>query len=210
MTHSSIVPVTVGETQAYLYAGSGGVAAVAPEDGRLLWDTTDWKINIATVPSPVPLGDGRVFLSGGYDAGSMMIELAEAGEGLTHRSLFRLDAEVFGAAQQTPVYHEGHIFGVRPDGQLVCLTPEGRTRWASGAQHKYGLGPFMIADGLIFVMDDHGHLSVVEAVPDRFNLLAQAQVLDGHDSWGPMALAGGRLILRDLTRMVCLDVRAAG
>jgi outer membrane protein assembly factor BamB len=59
-------------------------------------------------------------------------------------------------------------------------------------------------------MNDEGHLSAVEAVPERFNLLAEAQVLDGHDSWGPMALAAGRLIVRDLTRMVCLDVRAQG
>jgi outer membrane protein assembly factor BamB len=37
-------------------------------------------------------------------------------------------------------------------------------------------------------------LSTTDAIPD------------GHDSWGPMALVGGRLILRDLTRMICLDV----
>jgi outer membrane protein assembly factor BamB len=47
----------------------------------------------------------------------------------------------------------------------------------------------------------------VEAKPDGYNQLAQAQVLNGHDSWGPMAMAGGRLIVRDLTRMVCLDIR---
>ena len=31
-------------------------------------------------------------------------------------------------------------------------------------------------------------------------------MLAGHDSWGAMALAAGRLIVRDLTRMECLDV----
>jgi len=36
--------------------------------------------------------------------------------------------------------------------------------------------------------------------------LAQAQVLKGRESWAPLALAGGRLIVRDLTRMVCLEV----
>ena len=47
--------------------------------------------------------------------------------------------------------------------------------------------------------------NIVEIEPN--NSPQQAQVLTGHDSWGPMAMAGGRLILRDLTRMVCLDVR---
>ena len=39
-----------------------------------------------------------------------------------------------------------------------------------------------------------------------YEQLAQAQVLPGNVSEGPMALAGGRLIVRDSTRMVCLDV----
>jgi len=55
-------------------------------------------------------------------------------------------------------------------------------------------------------MDDHGELTLAEATPDGYVQLAQAQVLDGHDSWGPMALVHGRLIVRDLTRMKCLDV----
>jgi outer membrane protein assembly factor BamB len=63
-----------------------------------------------------------------------------------------------------------------------------------------------VADGKILVMDDNGGLTMAKAGPEAFGLLAQAKVLDGHDSWGPMAIAGGRLIVRDLTRMVCLDL----
>ena len=40
----------------------------------------------------------------------------------------------------------------------------------------------------------------------NLHLLAQSQVLKGRESWAPLALAGGRLIARDLTRMACLDV----
>ncbi len=57
-------------------------------------------------------------------------------------------------------------------------------------------------------MNDTGLLTLASATPDGYKQLAQAQVLNGHDSWGPMAMAGGRLILRDLTTMVCLDVSA--
>ena len=64
----------------------------------------------------------------------------------------------------------------------------------------------LIADGLLYVLNDSGLLTLVEAVPDAYKPLSQAQVLTGHDAWGPLALAGGRLIARDLTRMVCLDV----
>jgi outer membrane protein assembly factor BamB len=65
----------------------------------------------------------------------------------------------------------------------------------------------MIADGLIFVMGPDGLLVLVEAAPEAYRELAGAQVA-GKESWGPMALAGGRLIVRDISRLVCLDVRA--
>lgn len=64
MTHVSVVPMRFADRDLFVYCGKGGVAGIAAEDGQLLWDTTDWKINIATVPSPVPLSDGKIFCPG--------------------------------------------------------------------------------------------------------------------------------------------------
>lgn len=206
MTHSSIVPMEFAGRRFFVYCGSGGVVGVDATSGETLWTTKEWKIRIANVPTPVLVGDGRIFFSGGYEAGALMLALRDDGGELKAETLFRLSADVFGSAQQTPIFYEGHIYGVRPDEQLVCLDQGGRVRWASGAAHKFGIGPYMIADGLIFVMNDSGLLSVVEAAPGGYKLLDRADLLDGHDSWAPMALASGRMILRDLTRMVCVDL----
>ena len=70
MTHSSIMPMEFAGRKMYVYCGKGGVAGVSADDGSLLWDTTDWKISIATVPSPVILPEGKIFLSGGYNSGA--------------------------------------------------------------------------------------------------------------------------------------------
>ena len=206
MTHSSIVPMKFDGQRMYVYCGSGGVVGISPEDGSILWKTTDWNIRIATVPSPLVIGDGKIFLSGGYNAGSLMLQLKKSEGKITAETLFRLKPKVFGSAQQTPILFEGHIYGVRPDGQLVCLDLDGNPVWNSGPAHRFGLGPYMIGNGLIYVMDDDGLLTLAEATPDGYQQFSQAQVLSGHDAWGPMAMVGGRLILRDLTRMVCLDV----
>ena len=64
---------------------------------------------------------------------------------------------------------------------------QGNVVWSSGPQHRFGIGPYLIADGLIYVLDDDGKLTLAEAAA-RVPQLAQAQVLDGHDAWGPMAL----------------------
>jgi outer membrane protein assembly factor BamB len=207
MTHSSITPMEVAGQRTYVYCAKRGVVGVSATDGKLLWDTDQWKIGIAMVPSPVVVGEGRVFLSGGYDAGSLMLKVDSGGGTFSVTPAFRLKPAVFGATQHTPVLYQDHLFGVRPNGEMVCLDLNGNMVWASGGKYAFGLGPFMIADGLLFAMNDSGLLTLMEATPSGFRPLAQAKVLEGHDSWAPMALAGGRLIARDMTRMVCLDVR---
>ncbi|HUU95813.1 MAG TPA: PQQ-binding-like beta-propeller repeat protein [Phycisphaerae bacterium] len=207
MTHCSIMPMDFAGRRMYVYCASGGVAGIDAANGAILWQTTDWRINIAAIPTPVILGDGRIFLAGGYNSGCMLLELKQQDGKIVPSTVFRLKPNVFGSDQQTPIFYEGHIYGVIPGGQLACLTLDGKQVWTSGSQHRFGLGPYMIAGGMIYVMNDTGLLSLVEASPAGFKLLAEAQVLHGHDSWGPMALAGGKLILRDLTNMVCLDVR---
>ena len=206
MTHSSIMPMEGQSEHMYVYCANNGVVGISAKDGRILWETTSWKISIATVPSPLILPEGRIFLSGGYNAGSLMLQVTNEQSHWQCRTLFKLDPDVFGATQHTPIFYENHIYGVRPDGHLVCLDLDGKTVWASQGNDHFGLGPFLLADGLIFAMNDAGLLRLIEATPEKYRRLAEARVLNGRESWGPMALADGRLYARDLTRLVCLDV----
>ena len=206
MTHSSVMPMEFAGRRFYVYCGSGGVAGVAAKDGALLWDTTDWKISIATIPSPLVLDGGKIFLCGGYNAGSLMLQLNDDNGTLAPKVQFRLAPEIFGATQHTPVQHDGLLYGVRPNGQFVCLTLNGEVRWAGPSADDFGLGSFLLADGLIFALNDSGKLALLEAIPARYHPLAQAQVLQGRESWAPMALVNGRLFVRDFTRLACLDV----
>lgn len=208
MTHSSVVPIEFGGRRQYVWCASGGVVGVSATDGALLWELTDWQIRIANVPTPVPVGDGRLFLSGGYNAGAMMLQLTEENGQIKPVVEFKLAPEVFGSPQHTPIFYEGYLYGVRPDEQLVCLDLDGKVVWTSGSTTKFGLGPYTIVNGLIYVMDDHGQLTLAEATPTAYVPLAEADVLDGIDAWGPMAVAANRLVLRDLTKMICLDISA--
>lgn len=208
MTHSSIMPMDFAGRRLYVYCASKGVVGVDAKGGKLLWETPDWKISIATVPSPLPLPDGKIFLTGGYGAGSLMLQLEDKDGKLTTKALFKLPPEVFGATQHTPILKDGYLYGARADGRFVCLGLDGKVVWASGPGETFGLGSFLIADDLIFALNDSGKLRLMEASPSRFNLLGESQPLTNRESWAPMALAGNRLLLRDLTRLVCLDVSA--
>ena len=214
MTHSSIVPMEFAGKRFYIYCGgssdAGGVVGVCAEDGQVLWKTDEWKVR-TNVPMPVVVGADRVFLSAGYgqyDCGCTMLRLTESGGKITVSSEFVHPTSVFGTMQQTPILYDGHLFGVRMDKQLVCLDLQGNVVWTSTSANTFGSGPYTIADGLLYLLDDSGVLTIVEPSPAGYNQLAQAEVLDGVECWGPMAIASGRLILRDLTRLVCLDIAA--
>ena len=126
MTHSSVMPMEFAGQRMYVYCGSGGVAGVSAKDGALL-GTHRLENQHRHRAIALVLDGGRIFLSGGYNAGSLMLQLKEDNGKLVPQVAFKLAPEVFGATQHTPIYHDGHIFGVRPDGQFVCLDLSGKS-----------------------------------------------------------------------------------
>jgi outer membrane protein assembly factor BamB len=214
MTHSSIAHMEWQGKSTYVYCTTGGVVGVAAQDGRLLWEYPGWTISPAIVPTPVILDGNRIFLTGGYKAGSLILEIGEDEDGAPVPAvLARLDCRTFGSEQHTPIFFEDCIYSVltRNAGpnreQLVCLSHEGAPLWTSGAKRLFELGPFVVADGKLLLMNDAGVLTMVRPAANGYEELARAQIFDGHEAWGPMAVAGGRLLARDLKRLVCLDLR---
>jgi outer membrane protein assembly factor BamB len=208
MTHASVMTMDFGGQRSYVYCGSGGVAAISTS-GDLMWDSTAWPTTFATCPSPLGLPEGRIFLCSGYGrkVGSLVLQVKSSGDQMAVDQAYTLTPTEFNSEQQTPILLDNHLFGVRKrGGQLVCLKLDGEEQWNSGKDH-FGHGPYLVADGLIFVMDNNGVLTVATATPDGYQRLAQHEIFaDGHDAWGPMAMVEGRLIVRDMTRMVCLDM----
>jgi len=213
MTHSSIVPMTYAGERFYIYCGgstsSGGVVGVSVQDGRVLWKNEQWCIR-TNVPAPVVVGPDRIFVSAGYGQakyGCAMLRLVQEQGQIQAKVEFLHPTKVFGTMQQTPILYQGHLYGVGMDKQLICLDLEGQVQWTSTSANKFGFGPYMIANDKLYVVDDSGVLTLVEASPARYSPLAQTQLFaDAVETWAPLAMASGRLIVRDLTRMICVDM----
>jgi len=212
MTHSSVTPVKFQDKKLYAYCASAGVVGVNAEDGRIEFEIPQWKVSMANVPSPLPLPGDRLLFTGGYGAGAMCVELRGQGAKIIPEVVFRLPPEIFGAEQQTPIFYNGYVYGILPvSSQLCCLNLEGKQVWTSGAKNRFGLGPFVIADGMILALADNGTLNFIEATETGYKPLGKAALFEhGHEAWGPMALSGGKLFARDLTHLACFDLREVG
>jgi outer membrane protein assembly factor BamB len=211
ISHGSVVPMDFEGRRCYVYGASGGVVGIAADDGAILWECTDWPVQFANCPSPVILPGGRVFLSNGYgtSGGSLMLQIEAANGQILAKTVFELSSREFGCEIHTPILLDDHLYGVRKwgRGQMACLDARGKELWNSG-DDSFGQGPYLLADGLLVALQEDGILTLAEASPAEYKRLASHPVIpDANEAWGPMAIAGGRLILRDLSRMFCLDLR---
>jgi outer membrane protein assembly factor BamB len=217
MSHSSIVPWIFGGVKMYVYSAFGGVFAVGADgenEGRILWQTSQWNHEVVA-PSPVCMDDGKVFLTAGYGAGAMVLQVTGNG-GLFNVEVLHEYTPKDGLAseQQTPVVFDGHFLGILPKdagplrNQLACYHPSDFTRviWSSGQDKRFGLGPYIIADNKMFILSDDATLTIARPSTSEYIELDSYRILEGHDAWGPLALADGYMVLRDSKTMVCIDL----
>lgn len=218
MSHSSIIPYTIHGKDMFVYCAIGGIVGVSAhgsDAGIVQFETNLWNKNVVA-PSPVYLGDGRLFVTSGYGAGSIMLDIRLENGMYTVEEIMQVKPEEgIASEQQTPLYYDGRLFSIMPKdagplrNQFVCYDPGDISKliWSSGAENRYGLGPYLIADGKFFILSDEGVLTIMEATARAPVLLSQTKILNGHDAWGPMAIVNGRLLARDSRRLVCVDVR---
>jgi len=203
MTHASVMPAQIGGKKVYVYPASGGVVGIDASNGSIVFKYPGWTVNTANVPTPVPVGNDRIFLTGGYGAGSMMLSV----KGGTPAQVWKIPQNVFGSHQHTPIFYQNHLFGVSMDQQFVCLDLQGKRVWESGHTARFGIGPYMLADGKFYLLSDDGTFVMAQATTSGYQELARAKVLTGHDAWAPLALADGKMVMRDRDTMICLDVK---
>jgi len=209
MSHASVMPAVIGGVKQYLYGTLAGPVGVAAAGGKLLWSYPR-KFNVAVAPSHVSCGDDCVFMTASYDAGSVMVRVRKAGAAFRAEPVFDMVRNEWNSEVHTPIVYRNHMFAVgkKKRGLFTCLGCDGKEIWTSEGKASFGLGSFLLADGMFFVLDGNsGKLRLLDAGATSYTELASAQVLSGEEVWGPMALSGGKLVLRSLTEMICLDVR---
>jgi len=201
--------MTLSGKKMYAYIGEGGVCGVSAEEadrGALLWETSGWQPSVVA-PSPVQVSTNQAFMCAGYGAGGAMLRVDRQGDKWTATITEQYKPNSgLSSEQQTPIFYKNMLISILPkDGggnrnKIVCYLPSNlRTPvWSSAADERFGYGPYMIINNLLFAFTDEGGLYVYEIMQQSMKLLKKQQIIEnGKDAYGPLAYANGILIVRD-------------
>jgi DNA-binding beta-propeller fold protein YncE len=205
---SSPVIRTIGGVAGVLYVANDRVAFLDPEQGIPLWEFTGWKCG-GSPPTPTVLPDGnRVFITGGSNAGSVMIEILKSENRFSVRELWRI---ADGAAGQPAIFYDGRLYGdLEGTGGFSAIDPaNGKIVFAVSPTTAAGHGAVLLAVNKLFMLDGKtGSLSMTELTREGFRLLSSSTMATaetGHET-APLALSDGLLLLRDGAKIKCVDV----
>jgi outer membrane protein assembly factor BamB len=198
--YATPVPFQLNGKPAVAIFSATALVAVRPASGEVFWEYP-WKsprdINAA---DPIIFED-KVFISS--ESGSALLQMNEEEAILLwrHADLMR---NYFNPA----VLIDGYLYAIdgtthRPT-SLTCINFDtGEVQWS---QPGFGSGALMAADNKLIIFDK-GELTIVEAGPEQFTLLARSQIMGGK-CWTVPVLADGRIYCRNATGLlVCVAVR---
>ncbi|MBA4408041.1 MAG: PQQ-binding-like beta-propeller repeat protein [Bacteroidota bacterium] len=198
----------------------GNITGIEPLTGKILWNFSGWDCHIS-VPGAVDAGNNKILVVGGYEYGALMIQVEKMADGsFGTKEIFK--TVEFGDQTKPPVLHNGFFYAQygtnnRRDG-LVCMNMNGEIMWKTKRDPDFNKGSMILADGLILATDGAKKLYLIEPDPAAFKPIASAELLAeqksddpraarfGTQNWAPIALADGKLLIRDQSRLMCVKV----
>ncbi|WP_437224171.1 PQQ-binding-like beta-propeller repeat protein [Planctomicrobium sp. SH661] len=174
--------------------------AVNPETGEVVWRQpwiTRYGINAA---DPLVLDEHRIVVTSGYGKGASLIDIQDNTPNEVWRSR---DLKT----QMSPgVLIDGFVYANDGDAdrdcKLVCLDANtGKLRWL---ERGFGSASLIAVGKQLLVLSESGELNIVEANPDKLEIVAKLPLLTGK-CWTPPAFTDSKIVARNATgKLTCV------
>jgi outer membrane protein assembly factor BamB len=200
ISYSSPAAATLHGTRQILMLNAAHISGHDPRDGRILWEYrwSEAAKSIFIGSQPVVIEGDRVFLSAGFGAGCVLLQI-NADDNGKFSAVELWKNRNMKTHFSTVVTRDGFAYGL-DDGILACLDlATGQRRWKDG---RYGRGQVVRSGGFLLVQTEPGPIVLVEANPSAFREVARLEALSAK-TWNNPALAGGFLLARNDQEAVC-------
>jgi outer membrane protein assembly factor BamB len=190
------------------------IFGVDVSDGKILWTVNHLealgkeKQDNSQILCVTPVYyDDKVYITGGYNHGSILINLADQGQ----------NAEVEWTDTNLDVHHggvvlvDGYLYGANwlnnGNGNWCCLD------WNTGSkmyeEHWKCKGSIISADGMLYIYDERtGFAGLVRPDPSKFDLVSSFKVKAGSGPyWAHPVIHNGVLYLRHGEALMAYDIK---
>ena len=163
-----------------------------------------------------PCGPNRVFITEDYGKGGAMIEFDAS-----FQPRIAWEAPDLSCQFQTPIYHEGHLYGFGgTDGLLLCYDVQtGGLRWSEtfirltvpwkdrDLAVNFGRGNLIHVDGRFLCLGENGTLAWMDLSPYSSPRVTSAtQLFYAPETWAGPVISNGRLYVNQSnlgSRLIC-------
>jgi outer membrane protein assembly factor BamB len=197
--------VTVDGKKLVVVFNAFGLVGMEADNGNSVWRIawkTEFDVNICT---PLVI-DHFLFVASGENVGSTLFDLGKAGKPEpVWQSLGKKG--VMTTYWANAVHHQGYLYGLSGEFDkkidLNCVDVKtGKLMWS---RKDFGKGAMTLADGHLWMSTKAGDLVVVHCNPKDYLEKARVPGFLGDNRTVP-TIANGRMYVRDLKHIFCLDI----
>jgi outer membrane protein assembly factor BamB len=207
-------PIIFGEgagRQAIFLTGAN-LASLNPADGSVFWRFPLQDKLLESSTTPIRAGDYLLASSITYGSVGLRLEMKDGKPAV--KKEWKNDALT--SYFSTPVAAgKGLVYlitGSNPlafrkaEADLHCIeAATGKDLWKKAKIGKYHASLMRTGDGRLLLLTDGGDLALLDPDPTGYKELARSKV-SGPDTWAHPALSDGRLYIRDMAELICLQM----
>ena len=204
--YSSLIVATLAGVKQVVAFNADALLGADCASGKILWRVplkTNAKRHAAT-----PLIRGDTVTVNSHTFGTICFQITKTDEGLKASELWANKGMKVNLASFVLV--GSHLYGAGANKDFVCLdAATGTVKWSApgfGRNTRDYASTIAIGQRLL-VLTEGGTLHLLEANPEKFVALGQAQVCG--DTWNFPAYADGKLFVRDRRELQCLKLATA-
>ncbi|HWG42352.1 MAG TPA: PQQ-binding-like beta-propeller repeat protein [Gemmataceae bacterium] len=197
--------------QAVFLTGAN-VASLNPADGSVYWRFPLKDALLESSTTPIRAGDLLLASSITYGSVGLRLETKEGKPAVKEAWKNKELTSYFSTPVAVGKEHIYIVTGKNPlafksaEATLHCVEAKtGKTLWTKAKIGKYHASLMRTGDDKLLLLTDGGELALLEPDPKGYRELARSKV-SGPETWAHPALSDGRLYVRDMTELICLQL----
>ena len=189
---SSPTIATLAQKRQLVVQTRAKLTGVDLETGEELWGVAIPAFRGMNILTPTVVGDS-VFTSS-YGGGSFLYAVSGSeAEGMKASKVWQAKQQGY---MSSPVVVNDQIYMHLRNQRTVCLdVSTGKDRWTSTPFGKYW--SMIVNDEKILALDERGDLMLINATPEKFDLVSKRHVSD-ESTWAHIAMSGNEIFVREL------------